>query len=101
MCGQTDNKYKISVKAEDLQRALDPSIWPLRVKVREYIYYSRRTPRNQEQGHGQGLQGAAGGQQQVDGKHSHRAADHTVWNGVPTYSRFDAFNSAGGSSDQP
>ena len=95
------NSYKISVKAEDLQRALDPSIWPLRVKVREYIYYSRRTPRNQEQGHGQGLQGAAGGQQQVDGKHRHRAADHTVWNGVPTYSRFDAFNSAGGSSDQP
>ena len=96
------NSYKISVKAEDLQRALDPSIWPLRVKVREYIYYGRRTPRNQGQGQqDQGLVGAAGGQRQVDGQHRHRAADQNVWNGVPTYSRFDAFNSAGGSSDQP
>ena len=34
--------YKISVKAEDLQKALNPSIWPLRVKVREFIHYSRR-----------------------------------------------------------
>ena len=35
--------YKISVKAEDLQKALDPAIWPLRVKVREFIHYSRRS----------------------------------------------------------
>ena len=34
--------YKISVKAEDLQKALDPSVWPLRVKVREFIHYSRK-----------------------------------------------------------
>ena len=27
--------FKISVRAEDLEKALDPSIWPLRVKVRE------------------------------------------------------------------
>ena len=33
--------FKISVKAEDLQKALDPSVWPLRVKVREYICYSK------------------------------------------------------------
>ena len=43
--------YKISVKAEDLQKALDPSVWPLRVKVREFIHYSRKfsagnNPRN-------------------------------------------------------
>ena len=34
--------FKISVRAEDLQKALDPSIWPLRVKVREYIYYPKK-----------------------------------------------------------
>ena len=34
--------YKIRVKAEDLQKALNPAIWPLRVKVREYVYYSNR-----------------------------------------------------------
>jgi len=35
--------FKISVKAEDLQKALDPSVWPMRVKVREYIYYSKKS----------------------------------------------------------
>ena len=28
--------------AHDLQKALDPGIWPLRVKVREYVYYSKK-----------------------------------------------------------
>ena len=32
------NSFKISVKAEDLHIALDPSVWPLRVKVREFIH---------------------------------------------------------------
>jgi len=37
--------FKISVKAEDLNKALDPSVWPLRVKVREFIHYRvRRNP---------------------------------------------------------
>ena len=34
--------YKISVKAEDLEKALSPCVWPLRVKVREFIHYSRK-----------------------------------------------------------
>ena len=36
------NSYRIRVPAPDLQKALDPSIWPLRVKVREYIYYPKK-----------------------------------------------------------
>ena len=36
------NSYRISVPAADLQKALSPEIWPLRVKVREYIYYPRK-----------------------------------------------------------
>ena len=36
------NSYRISVPAHDLQKALDPGIWPLRVKVREYVYYSKK-----------------------------------------------------------
>ena len=63
------NSYKISVKAEDLQRALDPSIWPMRVKVREYIYYARKSPNfsGQQGQHGRqygrhhGHQGGQGG----------------------------------------
>ena len=43
--------FKISVKAEDLQKALDPSIWPLRVKVREFIYYSKKNTRPSPSGH--------------------------------------------------
>ena len=34
--------YKISVKAEDLVKVLDPTVWPLRVKVREFIHYKKR-----------------------------------------------------------
>ena len=34
--------FKVSVPAEDLEKALDPNIWPLRVKVREWVYYSNR-----------------------------------------------------------
>ena len=41
------SSYKISVRAEHLQTALDPSVWPLRVKVREYIYYSKKNPRQE------------------------------------------------------
>ena len=39
------NSYRISVKAEDLDKALDPSVWPLRVKVREFIHYSKKNIR--------------------------------------------------------
>ena len=40
------NSYRISVPAADLQKALDPQIWALRVKVREYIYYPRKRQQN-------------------------------------------------------
>ena len=34
--------YKISVRSADLSKALEPSIWPLHVKVREFIHYSKK-----------------------------------------------------------
>ena len=34
--------YKIGVPNADLNKALDPSIWPLRVRVREFIHYSNK-----------------------------------------------------------
>ena len=40
------SSYKISVKAEDLQKVLDPYVWPLRVKVRPFIHYSRKPKQN-------------------------------------------------------
>jgi hypothetical protein len=65
--------YKIRLKAEDLQKALEPSVWPLRVKVREFIYYSRRNPRQQRQQHEDGQEqdqqhGRGHGQQQGRGQ---------------------------------
>ena len=41
--GTALNSFRISVPAVDLQKALNPDIWPLRVKVREYVYYPRKT----------------------------------------------------------
>ena len=70
--------FKISVKAEDLQRALDPSVWPMRVKVREYIYYAKRAPRQDN-----GLPGAA----------HHRGGGHAGQPGA-------ALHSAGGYTEQ-
>ena len=34
--------FKVSVPASDIDKALDPGIWPLRVKVREWVYYSNK-----------------------------------------------------------
>ena len=65
--------YKISVKAEDLQKALDPSVWPLRVKVREFIHYARRNPRQQKD---QQQQGEGPGQDRHD-QGQGRGAQHT------------------------
>ena len=31
----------ISVPVEDLKKALDPTVWPLRVCVREFIHYRK------------------------------------------------------------
>ncbi len=39
--------YKISIKAEDLNKALDPTVWPMRVKVREFIYYRKKPDHKQ------------------------------------------------------
>ena len=44
------NSYRISVQASDLQKALNPEIWPLRVKVREYIYYAKRATQHRQNG---------------------------------------------------
>ena len=54
--------YKISVKIEDLQKALEPSTWPLRVKVREFVHYARKPSRKQphDQGQHQTRQGGGG-----------------------------------------
>ena len=39
------------MKAQDLQKALNPEIWPMRVKVREYIYYKKK-PDQSNRGNG-------------------------------------------------
>ena len=46
------SRIQISIKAEDLEVALDPNVWPLRVKVREFIHYSRRPGASQRGGGG-------------------------------------------------
>ena len=34
--------FKIAIKAEYLEKALKPETWPMRVKVREWVYYPKR-----------------------------------------------------------
>ena len=34
--------FKISFPAENLEKALDPTVWPLRVRVHEFIHHRKR-----------------------------------------------------------
>ena len=68
--------YKISVKAEQLSIALDPTVWPLRV----YVYFSKRNPRQDRRdgqaGHaGQAAAGYAGHRQH--GQHAQYGGPQT------------------------
>ena len=53
--------YKINIHSDDLEKALNPEIWPIRVKVREYIHYKRKPVRAQ-QGASHLVQGGPGHQ---------------------------------------
>ena len=55
------DSYKISIKAEDLTKALSADVWPLRIRVREWVHYSNR--RSSREGGG-GKFGAKGGRVQ-------------------------------------
>ena len=55
--------FKIAIKAEYLEKALKPETWPMRVKVREWVYYPKRKEQQPEggrlgqRGGGSGVQG--------------------------------------------
>ena len=76
------DSYKVSVPADDLTKALNPEIWPLRVKVREFIHYRRNHAKNGQQGGQQrgqqdGQQGAQQGQRQQNyGQHPHAGGQY-------------------------
>ena len=55
--GANVKSFKISVKAEYVEKALKPETWPLRVKVREWVYF----PKRREQGGRMGQRGGAEG----------------------------------------
>ena len=48
--GANVKSYKIAIKAEYLEKALKPETWPLRVKVREWIYFPRKKEHQPEGG---------------------------------------------------
>ena len=58
--------YKITVKAEDLEKALRPETWPLRVKAREWIYYPSK-----RQGRGPAGSGSQPPPAEQFGQHRH------------------------------
>ena len=42
--------YKINIPGDDLAKALNPDIWPIGVRVREFIHYKRKPGRAQQDG---------------------------------------------------
>ena len=81
------NSFKISVKAQDLQKALNPAIWPMRVKVREYIYFKKK-PDQAYRGNAGHVGGGSGDQQQLLGAGGRDQ-------GVTTQNRFEVLNNQG------
>ena len=61
--------YKINIPGDDLAKALNPDIWPIGVRVREFIHYKRKPGRAQQGGFQQGQGGPE--HQQVGQEHHH------------------------------
>ena len=83
------NSYKISVPAADLQKALNPEIWPLRVKVREYIYYAKKRQPNPSQQEQQQKEQQQQQQQQQQLPRQKDQQQPMQVGGVPTSNRYD------------
>ena len=111
----TVDSYKISVKNEDLQTALDPAIWPMRVKVREWIYYPKKKSKktqHQKDGKPQFGKGRHSAEQPVNSNNVRghvtnnarpRAVSESASYNVTTNNRFviPAFRSGGSNIVEP
>ena len=48
--GSNVKSFRISVKADYLEKTLQPETWPFSVKVREWVYFPRKRDSNSEGG---------------------------------------------------
>ena len=74
--------FKLSIRAEFLEKALKPETWPLRVKVREWVYFPRK--RNGEEGGRLGQRSNGSGGHNTDGSSSlykHTTSEGTAASG--------------------
>ena len=81
--------YKISVPATSLEKALDPTIWPLRVRVREFIHYSNKPKQQSSKNSDQPEVSNSS-----EGPQPQQSPGDIVID-VPTFSRFDPLRDAG------
>ena len=81
--------YRISVPATQLNEALDPKIWPLCVRVREFIHYSNK-PRQPRSNSGKTTDPLAFTDVQQHQRQS--SGNMASYYGVPTFSRFEPLN---------
>ena len=94
----TLNSFKISIPAADFEKALNPELWPLRVRVCEYFYNSKKPKQhntqqqqtiNQQVHSGPRMECEAGSHQQSEVtsvQQQHLLQVSTI----PTENRFDA-----------
>ena len=79
--------YKISVLNTDLQKALDPGIWLLRVRVREFIYYSNKPKQSDTASKNQNRKESTPRGGQRDSPQFTNPGNNYL--NVPTFSRFE------------
>ena len=83
-----------------MEKALRPEIWPLRVKVREYIYYSKKKSKQQEGQKGDKVQTGQENQneqpnQQLEVPQSVQQQPATQVSGISTFNRYGALAQLG------
>ena len=79
---------KISVLNTDIQKALDPSIWPLRVRVREFVHYSNKPKQSGSLPKNNATNKEITPQTVSQGRHQFNFPDPSRL-AVPTFSRFE------------
>ena len=80
--------YKINIPADKLLKALDPEIWPLRVKVREFIYYKRKPQGRAQQGLAQQGPGGQGNVVRDQGRHHEQQSQAVQGIQVPSHTGY-------------
>ena len=90
---------------KDLEKALSPEIWPIRVRVREYVHYSNKKKQSNSSQVNNGYQTRASEFPPIPNRQGQNYFTSSVQGRnnlmVPTFNRFESLRNNGGPSGGP